>query len=253
MMVFWSPTPVKGQNVDFGIAYVVNIQPSDQSVQDGQIVSINHGQYELSNHPYDQNVFGIIDLTPDLTLDTTENDQNKYPVVTSGQAYVLVSTQNGNIQVGDWITTSEQAGIGVKADRTYGPVVGQALAEYADTQAPGLVLATVNIGQNRSSLDNPSIIDSINALLLELLRITGSVATDRAFDMLRYIIAAFVVIISIIFAYITFGKVARTGVEASGRNPLAKNLILTGMIFNLMLAGVIIISGIIVAYLILRL
>jgi F0F1-type ATP synthase membrane subunit c/vacuolar-type H+-ATPase subunit K len=51
----------------------------------------------------------------------------------------------------------------------------------------------------------------------------------------------------------TFGKVARSGVEAVGRNPLAKTSILTGVLFNISIGAVIILSGVGVAYLIIKL
>ena len=48
-----------------------------------------------------------------------------------------------------------------------------------------------------------------------------------------------------------FGRVARSGVEAIGRNPLATRAIQLGVILNLLLTLVILLVGIALAYLIL--
>jgi F0F1-type ATP synthase membrane subunit c/vacuolar-type H+-ATPase subunit K len=245
--------PVLAQTTDFGVAYGVIIE--DQPLQDGQLVSLVNGRYQLSRTEYDRDMIGVVDLSPDLLLDFT-GDSQSVPIVATGQVYVLVGNQQGDIEAGDWITSSQTPGIGMRADRDLGPVIGQALEAFpANAGQPGLVLVMLSRNQGIGGRDDetPSFMDVLNRMLIELLNLSQDTAEARIFDLIRYILAAIVIIISIVFAYMTFGKVARSGVEAVGRNPLAKTSILTGVLFNISIGAVIILSGVGVAYLIIKL
>lgn len=252
----WICNSAHAQGSDFGVAYGVIINSENQSAPvDGQIVSINQGEYRLSNQEYDPNMYGVVDLSPDILLDLT-GGSNGVPIVTSGQAYVLVSSSGGGIKIGDWLTSSTEYGVAIKAVRDNGTVIGQALEPFpANSREPGLILATINIVAPAGTGNSltPSLSSAFNQFLVDLFGLYSNVTQEKAYDLLRYIIAAIVIIISIIFSYYTFGRIARSGIEAVGRNPLAKNSILFGISFNIGIAAVIIISGILVAYMIIRL
>ena len=68
---------------------------------------------------------------------------------------------------------------------------------------------------------------------------------------LRYILAALVMIIAFTLGFVYFGRVARAGVEAIGRNPLAGRMIELTVIFHILLTIVIVGAGVGIAYLIL--
>jgi F0F1-type ATP synthase membrane subunit c/vacuolar-type H+-ATPase subunit K len=55
---------------------------------------------------------------------------------------------------------------------------------------------------------------------------------------------------SVVTGFIYFGKVARSGVEALGRNPLAARLIQFGIFINLLLTFGIMLLGGVIAYVI---
>jgi F0F1-type ATP synthase membrane subunit c/vacuolar-type H+-ATPase subunit K len=68
---------------------------------------------------------------------------------------------------------------------------------------------------------------------------------------LRYVIAGILVVGSFIFGILHFGRIAKSGVEALGRNPLAAKTIQFGIIMNVMIAIVIMLVGLGIAYIVL--
>ena len=68
----------------------------------------------------------------------------------------------------------------------------------------------------------------------------------------KNIIAAIVIMFSILFTFFTVGRTARKGIEAFGRNPLAAKLISLGLVFNIAIAVAILGVGLVVAVFILR-
>ena len=69
----------------------------------------------------------------------------------------------------------------------------------------------------------------------------------------KYIVAAAVVLGSLVLGFMSFGRTAAKGVEALGRNPAASKIIHLGIIFNVAIVAVIGLIGLTVAFLILRL
>src|SRR5579871_4287690 len=100
----------------FGIANYLPIP--DNKVTDGDIISFSPSKgYFLANNPYDTAIVGVVTTNPAISLELS-NGQQSYPVVSTGNAYVNVTTRNGNIKKGDPITTSPISGKGMKATET---------------------------------------------------------------------------------------------------------------------------------------
>ena len=144
-----------------------------------------------------------------------------------GKSFVRVSSINGEIHAGDFISSSVIPGIGAKVDG-YGEVLGIALADYreADHEKIGKIPVAINIGVNTP-----------------LTRFAA-----HPIETLRYFLALLIGSSSVIVGLIYFGKVARSGVEALGRNPLAARMIQVGVFLNLLLTFGIIVTGAVIAY-----
>ena len=97
-----------------------------------------------SSKPYEKGLLGIISTKPAVNL--TGQTANGKPVALSGRVPVKVSTENGPINIGDYLTSSTIAGVAMKAIRA-GPVVGKALENYdqVDPTIIGRVLTFVNV------------------------------------------------------------------------------------------------------------
>src|SRR5258708_3599138 len=99
------------QNFSSGIANYIKI--IDKDTPDGSIVASEKGGYILSKTPYDPLMFGVITEKPAVEFQSADIAGSK-PVVTSGKAFVRVSTVNGIIREGDLVTASATPGVGQK-------------------------------------------------------------------------------------------------------------------------------------------
>ncbi|TSC66549.1 MAG: Uncharacterized protein CEO22_27, partial [Candidatus Berkelbacteria bacterium Gr01-1014_85] len=206
-----------------GIGFTVKVENPDAS--DGDIVSFYDEGYALSKIGHDAKMLGVVSLNPAIAVGVPSEDG--IPVVSSGHAYVRVSSINGAIKKGDFITSSVVPGIGAKAEG-FGQILGVALADFAEpnTDIIGRIPVSINI-RTETPFDQ---------------------FVSKPFDFLRYLLAFVIAAGSVILGFVYFGKVARTGVEALGRNPLAGRLIEFGVFLNLFLTIGIIAIGVIIAY-----
>lgn len=235
-VVFLLVSPaVLGQQVSDGltasefngtIGIPVRIEGAD--IKTGDIISLVDGRYILSNEGYDPAVAGVVVNNPTLVLGNLQSDKS-YVIVSGGVALVRVSTINGPIKTGDYITTSAIPGIGVKADQ-FGIVLGTALEDYASTDREQLSSIAINLDIGTYGL------------------FTNLTSNPRV--AFRYVLAFVVAAASVIAGFIYFGKVARSGVESLGRNPLAARLIYVSVFFHLLMTIGIMLFGIFIAYLI---
>lgn len=197
------------------------------------------------NKAYDPNTFGVVVLDPAIAFETTEKKDGEVPVVTNGKVYVNVSTINGNIKAGDYITSSVKSGVAQKAVKS-GFVLGTAMEDFENDNpdSVGSIYVLVSI--------RPAILSSgAGANLIEMLRNGVDAAFMTPLAALRYVIAATVVIVTLIYGLLHFGKISKSGVEAIGRNPMAGKRIQFSVIINVLLTLVIIAVGLGLAYLIL--
>jgi hypothetical protein len=206
-----------------GIGFRVKIENAD--AEDGDIISFYDGSYRLANVGHDLKMLGVVSTNPALTVG--DSSDGGTPVVSSGHSYVRVSTVNGPIKAGDLITTSSIPGIGSKAEG-FGQVLGVALSDFIDVNSEniGRIPVSINIRTHTPFTE----------------------FTSKPFDVFRYLLAFVIAAGSVILGFVYFGKVARTGVEALGRNPLAGRLIEFGVFLNLFLTLGIIAIGVIIAY-----
>jgi len=233
--VTFAQTPEGGSS---GIA--VYIPVVDKDVKEGSIVVLSNSGYVLGTKPYDPNIFGVVVADPALAFESNQPDS--YPVVSQGKVPLLVSGTNGDIKKGDLITTSTIPGVGQKVTDA-GFVVATALEDYSGSEI-GTILVVLNVGAGSVSANT-----------------TGSIL--KAFDfvlnapylaplaVLRYVFAAIMVVLSFVVAVGYFGRISSLGIEAIGRNPLARKAIIFGVVMNIVLALSIVASGVIIAWLVL--
>ncbi len=248
-LLFLKAAPSFALETPFSPKVGISVLVEGENVKTGNIVSIYDGKYVLSSREYDSNIVGVVDENASVLFDTIENT-GSLPIVSNGEAYVLVSTVNGPIIPGDVITASSIKGVGMKAVKS-GIALGQALEKYdnTDTNAVGEILVSVSI----HSFSGGSFFADLESSLLSLVKGGTLAATDAPSKFLKYIFASLVGIISLILGVSHFGKTARSGVEAIGRNPLAQKTITAGIIMNIGLTVAVTVAGLLIAYLILRL
>lgn len=230
-------------DVSAGVA--ISIEIAGNNIKDGHMVSSSSKGYRLSNTEYDPATAGVISDSPAVAIKSQNRTPDTHEMISNGNAYVLVSTLNGNIKKNDYLTSSKTPGIAQKAT-VDGFVLGIALESYSSTdpKATGKILVNVSPHYNATFIaTKTNLVDNIKTAI-------GSPFLSPL-TTLRYLLAAMIALLAFILGFIYFGRVVKTSVEAMGRNPLAEKSILLSIIFNLFATIVIMGIGLGIAYLIL--
>jgi F0F1-type ATP synthase membrane subunit c/vacuolar-type H+-ATPase subunit K len=227
-----------------GVARILDTKVKDP--KDGSILSAGEAGAELSSISNDPQVLGVVARDAAIIL-ANANSANGVPVISNGTVYVLVSSKTGGIKSGDLLTTSTIPGVAVKAVNS-GYVLGYALENYenSDANATGLIAAELNLHYFNAK-------PTLAGTLSDIMKLIFYPTKEGANPILKYIVAALVVIASFILGFLSYGRTAAKGVEALGRNPAAKSIIQLGIMFNVGIVIVIILAGLTVAFLILKL
>lgn len=224
------------------------IETLEKDVVDGTILSAGNTEKGAirTNIPYDSQILGVVSSDAAIILDSTSSE-NGVPVISTGTVYVLVTSQEGNIKKGDLLTSSTNPGVAAKATKE-GYVLGSALEDYAntDTKKVDKIAVSLDLHYFNAKPTFPGTLSDIFKLIL-------TPTKDGPSALFKYIMAGIVVLGSMILGFLSFGRAAAKGVEALGRNPAASKIIHLGIIFNVAIVVAIALSGLAVAFLILRL
>jgi hypothetical protein len=190
----WSPTNAEWDVVVYAqvstgadLAELYNIE--DSAIEVGDVVSVLDtlsAGIKKSDVAYDDTVMGVISTKPGhvLGIEDVYDLGMSRAVALSGRVPVKVSTINGDIEPGDYLTTSTIPGVAMKATRG-GAIIGTALSEFSSSDANEIGIVTVFIKNgyaNGSEYEGSTIPPALNEPLeltdLDLDGIAGLVATD---------------------------------------------------------------------------
>ena len=240
---FLSSQSVSAQGtVISGVALTVPIE--DQNVKSGDIICALKNGYIPCNNSYDSGLYGVVNDNP---IGSVEFVGGGRLVNTTGTVKVNVTTVNGTINKGDFVTTSATPGIGQLAIHN-GYVLGLAQEEYneADKTKVGQILVSISIHPTIGISDSHNdLYQTIREALL-----SGQISPLAT---LRYLTSALMVILGFVLGFVYFGRIAKAGVEAIGRNPLSSRTIEFGLILHILLTIAIVGVGLGIGYLILTL
>jgi hypothetical protein len=124
-----------------------NLENGDIVVPDLQ----NEETVTKSNASYQNNILGVISTDPGVTGGVNmkaKDGQKIVPLALSGRVPVKVSLENGPIKIGDAITSSSTAGLGMKATQS-GRIIGFALQNYDGNQTGSKIVVQLNPGFNQ--------------------------------------------------------------------------------------------------------
>ena len=181
-----------------------------------------------------------------------------------GEAFVNITTLNGEITSGDYITSSQVPGFGQKATELAGFVLGKALTTFSATEGTTLRVKDKDVaaGQVKIALGigpaSPVQVRASGGIFGTVRFVTSTlfstIATSRQAErVVRIILAAFVAFLTIFVNFRTFGRNITKGIEGIGRNPLARNTIQSMIILNIILIGGVTLGGILLSLIILSL
>lgn len=216
------------------------------NIQEGMIISHNNGQFKPSIETYDKNIFGVVVFEPAVEF-VRDPSADNYPVVRSGIVRVQVSGANGPIAVGDRITTSEAPGVGMKATKS-GFSLGIAQSAFAGTTAEQTATILVGIDIQFTFAEDSPVSETISSRLLDIIKLNAIATLESPTTVMRYSLAVVTILGSLAVSFVTFSKTAQKGIEAIGRNPLAKDAISSSILLNVGISFIIISAGVLVAY-----
>ncbi len=214
----------------YGNAIATTQHISGGTPRAGDVVSFDPhaGTFYLTYTVSDTNIAGIVAQNPILLL----SDKNGgTPVVTSGQTTVNVTTKNGPISVGDFLTSSAIRGVAERAGNTASYIIGTALSAFppvasttVSSSVTGQVQVLLSIGSNPalSAGNNPSSVSPTSPAASAAATAAGAAIIFR---MVKYLLAALVTAGTIYVAFRTSHAAMNSSIISIGRNPLAKRSI----------------------------
>jgi hypothetical protein len=240
---------------------------ADQLLQRGMIVGLKPDDPRkvepINSDDYDR-VHGVVIGANESAVLLGRDDEKVY-VASGGRFPTLVSNQNGNINVGDYVAVSSLAGIGMHAGDVEPVILGKAIETFDGsnkddvtstvivkdnngnerTLALGIVMVDVSIGKNPLLKSNDTLPDALK-------RASEFIAGKPVNPIKVYISMAILIIATAIAGSLIYSAV-RSSMISIGRNPLSKKAIMRGL-FQVVIIGLIVfLSGIFGVYLILKL
>lgn len=239
---------------------------SDQPLQRGMIIQIKKEDSSkvepVSMETMDQ-MHGVIVDANDAHA-TLSAEGEKVFVATGGRYDVLVNSQNGDIETGDYLTISSVNGIGMKAGTEEPMVVGRALSSFNGREnVVSTVTAQNSLGEDqtlnigRVSADivvarNPNL-KATEPNLPDFLRKATEAIAGKPISAARAYVSVVIFVLSTIIAGILMYGGIRSAITSIGRNPLSKKSIVKGMLQVTLTGLIIFITGLFGVYLILKL
>lgn len=202
------------------------------SPKTGDIISFDRRSqtFHLTRIPGDKDAFGIVTKDPVLLLSSGNTGT---PIITNGEVLVNVTTKNGPINIGDYISPSSIPGRGAKAIGSDPYIIGTALSSFS--------------GSASSTVSNTNEIQKGSIQMLFLRRINPLASVDQQtprsveigkniiFHVMKYILATLVAVGTVYIAFKVSNSSIKTGLISIGRNPLAKTSINSMLAINVIM------------------
>ncbi|HSX17954.1 MAG TPA: hypothetical protein VLE51_01185 [Candidatus Saccharimonadales bacterium] len=230
---------------------------SDTAIDPGFIVAlkIKDSNSVVVNPANNANrLYGVV-IDPSTAPFTVQlkADQQVF-VATSGAYPALVSSQNGTIRAGDYISISNTAGIGVKAASDQAFTLGVALEKFdgrngvlthtSDGSSIGRINVQITVGKNPLAKDETKLPKPLKSL--------GDSIAGKSVSVLRVYSALAIFAVTFAVAAILLMGGIRSSIVAIGRNPLSRQSIYKGLARVIAVSILVFIAGLFGIYLLLR-
>lgn len=134
--------------------YAEDYPTLDDSIEAGDVVTVDPNNKEfVVKAVKSMPLVGVVSEDPGFRLQQRADkiNGNKYiPIALVGRVPVKVSTENGPIKAGDYLTASSFYGVAMKATRA-GAIIGQAMEDYNE-EGQGKIIVYVQTGQITGSV-----------------------------------------------------------------------------------------------------
>ncbi len=231
-----------------------------------QLTGKDSNRVKIATQSELQNMFGVTVDRNQLSVTLTNPElENETFVAVSGTYNVLVSTQNGAIAVGDYVTLSAINGVAMKAGTEEKTVFGRAVAPFdgkgvtlgtsplkdksgntTGTVTFGIVPVTIDIKRNPNE-------KSTKVKVPEALERIGQAVAEKEVSPIRIYLSMAIVTVSLIAAIVVMYSGVRNGLISIGRNPMSKKSIFRALLEVILTSILILIIGLFAVYLLLKL
>ncbi|HZP55820.1 MAG TPA: hypothetical protein VFB03_03570 [Candidatus Saccharimonadales bacterium] len=198
-------------------------------------------------------MYGVVIDPNDAPLAVQKQDQQVF-VATNGIYPVFVSTQNGTIKAGDYLSMSSADGVAAKADSQQPLVLGRAqeafdgksgaIVHTSEGSDVGLIAVQIALAKN------PLIKEAVP--IPEPLRQISQSVAGKSVSGLRIYVALGIFMISGLISIILMASGIRNGMIAIGRNPLSRHGIMKSLFAVIGAAAMVLIMGLLGVYLLLK-
>ncbi len=219
------------------------------SIAEGTLLSLtaaDSGTVELAQAGTNAvNLVGVAAQSPLVEL--SDASAGSAQVVVGGSTLALVSDINGPIAVGDKITDSPLAGIGMKATES-GEIVGvaQASLNSVTTQTKSVSskngrqvsvkVGLVPVAVSPAYYSVPQVA-SLSGIVPPALQTAADSLTGHPVSPIRVLVATLALLVGLVIAVVMLATSIRSEIVSLGRNPLARNSLLRGLVDVLIAAA----------------
>jgi hypothetical protein len=231
----------------------------DSNVVSGAIASLKAGTANTVELATVENVDSMLGVAGTDSLIELSGGQGKVQIVTSGQTAVLVSDIAGTIKVGDKITASPIAGVGMKA-MTSTVVIGTAQANLSSVKTESREVVsrsgkkqTVHIAAIPVQVDKVfyAAPDDTNSFLPPVLQSFAASLAGHQVSAVRVTLAGILVLLLFVVVTVLLYSAVRSSIISIGRNPLSESAVQKSLLqVGLTIVGILLFT-VIVIYLIL--
>jgi len=228
----------------------------DPNIVSGALVSLKSEAANTIELSTIENVDRMLGVAGENALIELSNDDGTVQVITTGEAYALVSDINGNVEVGDKITVSPIAGVGMKA-LTNTLVIGTAQASLSSVETETRTIRdkegnerTVRIGAILVQVDR--VFYSVpqggpSSFVPQALQDFANSIAGRSVSPIRVMIAGFLILFMFITVAILLYSSVRSSIISIGRNPLSERAVHKSLVqVGLTVCGVMVLTMFIV-------
>jgi hypothetical protein len=252
-------SPLSAQSVTQGYS-------SDKTLQRGTVVSLdgeNTNKVVTADKQNQDRLHGVVVASNDSSF-TLSNESEETFVATVGRFDVLVSTEGGTIQPGDFLTISSIAGIATKAGELDPYTVGKAIVGFDGSEnaissqelkdslgnnnnvSIGRILVDIGVGSN-------PLLRPVESTLPEFLEKAAEQIANKPVSPVRVYISIIILLAASGVAGSLLYSGTRSSMVSIGRNPLAKKSVSKSLIQIILFSIIIFLIGLFGVYLLLRL
>jgi hypothetical protein len=193
-------------------------------------------------------LFGVVVPPSSASISLSGTGSGQVQIVTSGTANVLVSTAGGPISVGDYVTVSPIAGVGMKAGSSSTRVVGTAQTGFNGTGS-GVTQETIGSGSSKQqvSIGEIPVVIGVSTytstdgkqtyVVPNWLQDLSNTLAGKSVSPIRIIVAGLILLVSLVSITVLLYAAVRNSIISIGRNPLSRTSVLRGLLQVVAIAG----------------